>query len=178
MIETPEPAWMHTSAHDERTATAYHEAAHLAIACHYNLPVGPVTIHAEGAEKPHAHPTMPLETAIDGRAEASFETLNVITCLVAGAIAEERYTGGQLDVAVASADHERAWRLAIQVADTDRAAEALMNWLTIRAEQDVNHCWNEITAIAALLLESGTVSPEQARAAGREADRRRVARAE
>ena len=124
------------------------------------------------------HPALPLETAIHGRADASFQTLNVITCLLAGAIAEERYTGGQLNVDVASADHERAWRLAIQVADTDRAAQALLNWLTIRAEQDVSHCWNEFTAVAALLLETGTVTPEQARATGREADRRRVARTE
>jgi hypothetical protein len=169
---------MHNHAHDDRTAAAYHEAAHLAIACHYNLPVGPITIHAEGTEKPQAHPELPLETAIPGRADESFQTLNVITCLVAGAIAEERYTGGELNVAVASADHERAWRLAIQVADTDRAAEALMNWLTIRAEQEVDHCWNTITAVAALLLDRGTVTPEQARAAAREADRRRIPRSE
>ena len=169
---------MHTSAHDDRTATAYHEAAHMAIACHYNLPVGPVTVHAEGTDKPHAHPPLPLETAIPQKADDNFQILNVITCLVAGAIAEERYTGGELDVDVASGDHEQAWRLAIRVADTDRAAEALMNWLTIRAEQDVNRCWNEITAIAALLLETGRVTPEQARAAGREPDRRRVVRAE
>lgn len=168
---------MHTRAHDDRTAAAYHEAAHLAIACHYNLPVGPVTIHAEGTDKPHVHPPVPLETAVPPRADDSFQTLNVITCLMAGAIAEERYTS-RLDVDVASADHEQAWRLAIQVADTDRAAEALMNWLTIRAEQDVNHCWNDITAIAALLLQTGTVTPEQARDARREADRRRVARDE
>jgi ATP-dependent Zn protease len=169
---------MHTSAHHDRTATAYHEAAHMAVACHYNLPVGPVTIHAEGTDRPHTHPALPLETAIPSRADDSFQTLNVITCLVAGAIAEERYTGGDLDVDVASGDHEQAWRLAIQIADTDRAAEALMNWLTIRAEQDVNRCWNEITAIAALLLETGQVTPEQARAAGREADRRRAVRTE
>jgi hypothetical protein len=168
---------MHTRAHDDRTAAAYHQAAHLAIACHYDLPVGPVTIHEEGTDKPPVHPPVPLETAVPPRADDSFQTLNVITCLIAGAIAEERYMT-QLDVDVASADHEQAWRLAIQVADTDRAAEALMNWLTIRAEQDVDHCWNDITAIAALLLQTGSVTPEQARDARREADRRRAARDE
>ena len=168
---------MHTSAHDERTATAYHEAAHMAIACHYHLPVGRVTLHAEAEEQASEHTPLSLAAAITPGAEAGFQTLNLITCLIAGAIAEERYTG-KLNVDVAEGDHEQAWRLAIEIADTDRAAEALMNWLTIRAEQDVNRFWNEITAIAALLLETGAVTPEQARAAGREADRRRSARTE
>ena len=81
-----------------------------------------------------------------------------------------------MNVDVAEQDYEYAWRLAIEVADTERAAEALMNWLTIRAEQDVTRLWNEVTAIAATLIEKGTVTPEEARALGREADRRRTPR--
>lgn len=167
---------MHTSAHDHRTATAYHEAGHLAIASHYGLPLGTVTMHADdGSEHAHVHTALPLEAAGARSADGSFHVLNQITCLVAGAIAEERYTG-QLNVDVAEQDHEQAWRLSVEVADTDRAAEALMNWLTIRAEQDVNRFWNEITAIAALLMETGSVTPDQARDAARELDRRRAAR--
>jgi hypothetical protein len=168
---------MHMSPHDDRTATAYHEAAHIVIACHYDLPVGTVTLPVTGSGATAGHTPLPLQMTSPSGADAGFQTLNRITCLVAGAIAEERYSGS-LDADVASADHEQAWRLAIEVADTDRAAEALMDWLTIRAEQDVSRFWNEITAIAALLLEQGSVSPEQARAAGREADRRRAARAD
>ena len=166
---------MHTTAHDHRTATAYHEAGHMAIACHYGLPVGTVTLHSHDAEHTHAHATLTLEGGVARGPADEFHTLNLITCLVAGAIAEERYTG-QLNVDVAEQDHEQAWRLSVEVADTDRAAEALMNWLTIRAEQDVNRFWNEITAIAALLMEFGSVTPEQARNAARELDRRRTAR--
>ena len=167
---------MHTTAHDHRTSTAYHEAGHMAVACHYGLPVGPVRLHAHDAEHAHAHAALALETA-SGGTDDGFRTLNLITCLVAGAIAEERYTG-QLNVDVAEQDHEQAWRLSVEVADTDRGAEALMNWLTIRAEQDVNRLWNEITAIAALLMTTGSVTPEQAREVAREMDRRRTARPE
>ena len=53
-----------------------------------------------------------------------------------------------------------------------------MNWLTIRAEQEVNRLWNEVTAIASLLIEKGTVTPEEAHALSRDADRRRATRAE
>ena len=168
---------MHTTAHDHRTATAYHDAGHMAIACHYGLPVGTVTLAANGEEHAHGHSALPLDAAIAGGPETEFQTLNLITCLVAGSIAEERYTG-QLNVDVAEQDHEQAWRLSVEVADTDRAAEALMNWLTIRAEQDVNRFWNEITAIAALLMETGSVTPAQARDAARELDRRRTSRPE
>ena len=166
---------MASSAHDEQTATAYHAAAHMAIACHYNLPVGRLSMAGQDTARAPGHTPLPIETDITPGAEPSFHTLNVITCLVAGAIAEERYSG-RLNVAAAEGDHQQAWRLAIAVADTDRAAEALLDWLTIRAEQDVNRFWNEITAIAALLLENGSVTPEQARAVARDADRRRSPR--
>lgn len=168
---------MHMTAHTHRTASAYHEAGHLAIACHYGLPVGTVTLHAGGAETPHRHTALPLEESVARGPEGGFQTLNLITCLVAGAIAEERYTG-ELNVDIAEQDHEPAWRLSVEVADTDRGAEALMNWLTIRAEQDVNRLWNEITAIAAILMSEGSVTPEQARQVAREMDRRRTARTE
>ena len=168
---------MHTTAHTHWTALAYHEAGHLAIACHYGLPVGTVTIHADGAETPHRHSALPLDASVARGSAGGFETLNLITCLVAGAIAEERYTG-DLNVDIAEQDHEQAWRLSVEVADTDRGAAALMNWLTIRAEQDVNRLWNEITAIAALLMSEGSVTPEQARQVAREMDRRRTARRE
>ena len=168
---------MHMSAHDQRTAAAYHEAGHLAVACHYGLPVAPVTIHAAHAQNEHDHAPLPVTPANAARSDGSFETLNLITCLIAGGIAEEKYSD-QLNVDVAEQDYEQAWRLAIEVADTERGAEALMNWLTIRAEQDVNHLWNEITAIAAVLIEKGTVSPEHVRALSREPDRRRTGRAD
>ena len=168
---------MHTRAHDYRTATAYHEAGHLAVACHYALPVVPVTLHADHAHETHAHAPLPVAPASEARPDASFDTLNRITCLIAGGIAEEKYTD-QLNTDVAEQDYEQAWRLAIEVADTERAAEALMDWLTIRAEQDVARLWNEITSIAAVLIESGSVTPEQARDLSREADRRRAARPE
>jgi hypothetical protein len=165
---------MHSSAQEQRTAIAYHEAGHLAIACHYGLPIGSVTVEPHGAGTPHVHAPLPVTTA-GPPAATSFDTLNLITSVLAGGIAEERYTD-QLNVDVAEQDYEYAWRLAIEVADTERAAEALMNWLTIRAEQDVTRLWNEVTAIAATLIEKGTVTPEEARALGREADRRRTPR--
>ena len=168
---------MHTSAHDERTATAYHEAGHLAVALHYALPVAPVTLTSDHPHEGHDHQPLPVAPTPAPPAEANIETLNFITSLIAGGIAEEKYTD-QLNVDVAEQDYEQAWRLAIQVADTERAAEALMNWLTIRAEQDVLRLWNEITAIAALLIERGTVTPDQARELGREPDRRRSPRAD
>ena len=149
---------MHTSAHDHRTATAYHEAGHLAVASHYALPIAAVTLDADDAEEAHAH--HPLPVAHSPASEVSFDTLNLITSLLAGGIAEEKYTDA-LDVDVAEQDYEEAWRLAIEVADTEHAAEALLNWLTIRAEQDVTRLWNEVTAIAALLIEAGSVSPQQ-----------------
>lgn len=166
---------MHTRAHDHRTASAYHQAGHVAVALHYALPAAPVTLHAEQAYGAHDHPPLPVTSDSQTRPDASFETLNVITCLIAGGIAEEKYTD-QLNTDVAEQDYEQAWRLAIEVADTERATEALMDWLTIRAEQDVTRLWNEITAIAAVLIETGTVTPEQARELSREADRRRTAR--
>jgi hypothetical protein len=165
---------MHSSAHEQRTAVAYHEAGHLAIACHYGLPVRAVTVDPAGGDAPHAHAPFPV-TAAATPAAISFDTLNLITSVLAGGIAEERYTD-QLNVDVAEQDYEYAWRLAIEVADTERAAEALMNWLIIRAEQDVTRLWNEVTAIAAILIEKGTVTPEQARDLGRDADRRRTPR--
>jgi hypothetical protein len=166
---------MHTRAHDQRTAAAYHEAGHLAIACHYGLPIGPVTLHTHDTEQPHEHAPLPVTSIAAARQDESFETLNLITCLLAAGIAEEKYTD-QLNVDVAEQDYEQAWRLAIEVADTERGAEALMNWLTIRAEQDVQRLWNEITAIAAMLIETGAITPEQVHALSREADRRRSAR--
>lgn len=168
---------MHSSAHDHRTATAYHEAGHLAVACHYGLAVSPVTLHPDHTQAEHDHQPLPIEPADAPPTEVSFETLNVITSLLAGGIAEERYTD-QLNVDVAEQDYDQAWRLAIEVADTEHAAEALMNWLTIRAEQDVTRLWNEVTAIASLLIETGSVTPEQAKELARDADRRRIPRSE
>jgi ATP-dependent Zn protease len=167
---------MHTTAHDTRTATAYHEAGHLTIACHYQLPIGTVTLHHHDGDGPR-HTALPLEAPVAGGSEAAFQMLNLITCLIGGSIAEERYTG-QVNSRIAEQDHEQAWRLAVEVADTDRGAEALMTWLTIRAEQDVNRLWNEITATAALLLERGSVTPEQAKSVVRELDRRHTPRPE
>lgn len=166
---------MHTSAHDKRTATAYHEAGHLAVALHYGLPVAPVELQSDHPHEGHEHQPLPVVPVTAAPADANIETLNFITALIAGGIAEEKYTD-ELNVDVAEQDYEQAWRLAIEVADTERAAEALMNWLTIRAEQDVARLWNEITAIAARLINGGAVTPEQARELQREADRRRTPR--
>lgn len=166
---------MHTSAHDHRTATAYHEAGHLAVACHYRLPLATVTLHAHDADEAHVHHPLPIEHSATPAADVNFDTLNLITSLLAGGIAEEKYTDA-LNVDVAEQDYEEAWRLAIEVADTEHAAEALLNWLTIRAEQDVTRLWNEVTAIAAQLIETGTVIPQQVHDLSRDADRRRAPR--
>ena len=164
---------MHTSAHDHRTAIAYHEAGHLAVASHYALPLSAVALHAP--DEAHVHHPLPVEPNLTPTGQVSFETLNLITSLLAGGIAEEKYTD-DLNVDVAEQDYEEAWRLAIAVADTEHAAEALLNWLTIRAEQDVTRLWNEITAIAARLIESGSVTPQQVHELRREEDRRRAPR--
>jgi len=168
---------MHTSAHDHRTAAAYHEAGHLAVAAHYGLPVATVTLHLHltDTDTDGVHQPLPVEHSPVPPAEVSVQTLNLITSVLAGGIAEEKYTDG-LNVDVAEQDYEQAWRLAIEVADTERAAEALMDWLTIRAEQDVARMWNEITAIAAHLIATGSVTPQDVHDLSREADRRRTPR--
>ena len=166
---------MHTSAHDHRTATAYHEAGHLAVASHYGLPIAAVTLQPDDEEEAHAHHPLPVAHSPAPLSEVSFDTLNLITSLLAGGIAEEKYTDA-LDVDVAEQDYEEAWRLAIEVADTEHAAEALLDWLTIRAEQDVTRLWNEVTAIAARLIETGSISPQQVHELSRDADRRRIPR--
>jgi hypothetical protein len=64
---------------------------------------------------------------------------------------------------IAASDHEKAADLISRLAGSDRELDAWLNLLRIQTEQKVEVFWNEIEAIAAALLEHGTLSAKRCR---------------
>src|SRR5687767_9672947 len=115
---------------DPRSLTAYHEAGHLAVACHYQLPVIAGTIQTDEADRELGHVLTPFETLISPGEGDEANTFHLITYYLAGVAAEQRFAGTADDDA-ATHDREQAWRLARELARSDRAADALIGWLRI-----------------------------------------------
>lgn len=107
------------------------------------------------------------------RSEAWIERrvqLEIMT-LLAGGIAEKR-AGGRANHVGARSDREKANELAFQLMSRGltrgsgrRQAEALLRWLTIRAEELVAHWWDCVEEIAEALLAHKTLTGKDVREA-------------
>jgi hypothetical protein len=90
------------------------------------------------------------------------ETLNRITMLLSGQLAERRHAGRWNHVG-AGPDWREASHLARSVTRTDAECNALLKWLRLRADSLLEHLWPSVEGLAAAFLSEKTLTPERAR---------------
>lgn len=137
----------------ELKALAYHEAGHAVVSAYEGLRPSKATIVADGDVLGSvAGPSRRAKSGSD-KERARFEKDVVV--LLAGPIAEVRFSGTRRSK-FAAKDHEQAvWRIQSFESD-EKVQKAWLAYLEERAQAWIwRHwrCWNEIKLVAAALLE-------------------------
>ncbi len=144
----------------DRVETAYHEAGHAVIGLVHGITFERVTIVPDAESLGHVAPATPAEPATRAELDRLIDG-NVCTTL-AGPIAAAVYARRPLGKWYANGgagDFGRARRLAATRCDGD--AEEIgryLRWLEARTHRLVSYRWGPIMAVAAALLQYGTLT--------------------
>jgi hypothetical protein len=113
-------------------------------------------MRGEGFQKCSSARIVVAEIGARWRAESE-----IIACL-AGPAAQKRFAPSSWRSYHGSVDHRRAHELAMRLSEDDeQMARAHLNWLQLRADRFVALEWRLVEAVAAALLDRGTLSAEE-----------------
>lgn len=145
---------------------AYHEAGHAVVALLQRFNTKTATIKAKGVAAGC------VTTAPRGRIDYDSGTPGMrdkierqIIVTLAGDIAQRKFAPRSSRRWHTTQDRRDAATLALAVCGSGESATAYIAWLHIRARDIVHGRWNLVEQVARLLLEKGTVTGEEIRAA-------------
>jgi ATP-dependent Zn protease len=157
--------------------TAFHEAAHAAIAFEVGRRVHKVSIVENEDYYGYVHignlpGSFQPDVQCDGRTRRLIESH--VMHLLAGPIAEKKLTG-RISRIGASGDYRRAVDLASYCCGSDKQAEKFIAWLWERTKDllDEPAMWRAVEVLAAALIEKGELTGRRAKAIYLEARRSR-----
>jgi hypothetical protein len=158
-------------------ATAYHEAGHMVAAVHLGVPIRHATIvsgqnalgkYAGSIRHQPLFPMFEIEAGDIGRIEGKVSKRIII--LLAGPIAQRRFRRSSWRSWHGRIDYETAADLAQTLNGGDeKATNAYLKWLSLRAERLVDFDWPDVVACAERLMSRKTLSSREVLEAIREA---------
>lgn len=152
-------------------ATAHHEAGHAVAAWHLGIAVRMVMVTGDRSlgylgRMVHAPISTQLAEALEAGAVSPAQRQRVeglVMMMLAGELAERRHRGRANHLG-ASEDRAHARSLLTLITADPDEESAYLSWLFIRARNLVEAHWPQITAVAAALLEQGTLTGRELRA--------------
>jgi hypothetical protein len=143
-------------------STAYHEAGHMVAAFHLGVPIRQATIvpgdgYLGKVKHQPLFPPIEIEAGDTRRIEAKISK-RIIICL-AGPAAQRRHRRSSWRLWHGKGDYETAADLAQTLNSGDeKATDAYLKWLSLRAERLIDHDWPLVTACAERLMSRKTLS--------------------
>lgn len=153
-------------------ASAYHEAGHAVAAVFFSLPVYSATILPDkGDDVRHQNPMLGgvLEHVHNVTAKRRDLKERLAIVALAGPRAQKQHNVHGYRCYHGAADYDNATKLAMRVAQGSEGATLLLKYWQWSTDGLVRARWPEIAAVAAALLEHGTLKPMAIRQAIRNA---------
>jgi ATP-dependent Zn protease len=148
-----------TMVEDQERRTAYHEAAHTALAVLYGAEVGEVTIVPN--EEAHGHLKGRYLTKESVEYGDSMEDRDRVEkdamIALAGELAERR-VATHVDPSGAAHDYANVHELLSYMTRHEEEIQAYVAWLIVRTKNQLDRYWPEVDALATALLERRTLT--------------------
>jgi hypothetical protein len=143
-------------------ATAYHEASHVLVALQLGFKVGPASIvpneDSHGRSCRYVYVRNPGTYLPEGRDRADLKLQRNLIAALAGVEGQRMYSPRSLRNVHGRSDHDEAAMHLARFGWEDEEIKLFLPLARYRAKAILERCWEQVEALAAALMEKGTLT--------------------